>query len=107
MPDLPGLVAEHLAAAAASPRGRSALKLIHDGPLRQSVIALSAGQKVEEHNTPLAATLQVLHGLVRLTSPGGDVVLAAGALEPVPPERHGLVAIDDAVVLLTVVTAEE
>ncbi|MFD1506208.1 cupin [Georgenia yuyongxinii] len=107
MPDIPGLVAEHLAAAEASPRGRSALKLIHDGPLRQSIIALAAGQKLEEHNTPLAATLQVLHGLVRLTSPGGDVVLPAGALEPVPHERHGLAAIEDSVVLLTAVTAEE
>ncbi|TRW46993.1 cupin [Georgenia yuyongxinii] len=107
MPDIPGLVAEHLAAAGASPRGRSALKLIHDGPLRQSIISLAAGQKLEEHNTPRAATLQVLHGLVRVTSPGGDVVLAAGALEPLPHERHGLAAIEDSVVLLTAVTAGE
>ncbi len=106
MPELPALVTEHLAAATASPRGRSALKVIHDGPLRQTVIALAGGQKLEEHNTPPAATLQVLHGRVRLTSPGGDVLLSAGSLEPIPHERHGLAAVEDSVVLLTAVNRE-
>ncbi|UNX54657.1 cupin [Georgenia sp. TF02-10] len=106
MPELPTLVTEHLTAAAAAPRRRSALRVIHDGPLRQTVIALLAGEEMEEHNTPPAATVQVLHGRVRLTGTDSDVVLGAGALEPVPQARHGLVAVDDAVVLLTAVNRE-
>ncbi len=107
MPDLPGLVSEQLAAAGASARGRSALRVVHDGPLRQTVIALLAGQSLEEHNTPPAATLQVLRGRVRLTSPSGDVVLSAGALELVPHDRHGVSAIEDSVVLLTAVNPQQ
>ena len=82
MPELPALITERLAAAMASSRGRSALKVIHDGPLRQTVIALAGGQKLEEHNTPPAATLQVLHGRVRMTS-----AIAALAIDAHDPRR--------------------
>ncbi|WNI26411.1 cupin [Streptomyces sp. ITFR-16] len=101
--DLNALAAEHLAAARASAHGRSAHLLLHEEPLRQTVIALTEGSALDEHNAPPAASLQVLRGSVRLTAASGDVELTPGRLHPIPQERHGLLALEDAVVLLTAV----
>ncbi|MER5737036.1 MULTISPECIES: cupin [unclassified Streptomyces] len=101
--DLTAVADEHLAAARSAPHGRSAHLVLHDGVLRQSVIALKAGTILDEHNAPPASSLQVLSGRVRLTTPGWSDELAAGALRQIPKERHGLTAVDDCVVLLTVV----
>ncbi|MET9661075.1 cupin [Streptomyces sp. NPDC006510] len=103
MDDLNALADEHLAAARASAHGRSAHRLLHEEPLRQTVIALTSGSALDEHNAPAAASLQVLRGRVRLTAASGDVELSAGALQAIPQERHGLLALEDAVVLLTAV----
>ncbi|MBB4948353.1 quercetin dioxygenase-like cupin family protein [Kitasatospora gansuensis] len=102
--DLAAAADEHAALAAAAPHGRSAHLLLHDGVLRQTVIALTAGTALDEHNAPVAAALQVLRGRVSLTIAGRRVELTAGQLHPVPQERHGLLAHTDAVVLLTTVT---
>ncbi|MFH9073584.1 hypothetical protein [Streptomyces alboflavus] len=105
--DLTALAEEHLNEARTAAHGRSARMIVHDGALRQSVIALAAGSALDEHGTPPAASLQALRGKVRLTSVSGDtdIVLAAGQLCAVPQERHGLLGLEDSVVLLTVVTA--
>ncbi|MEU3607132.1 cupin [Streptomyces sp. NPDC035033] len=101
--DLPALADEHLAAARTDPHGRSARLVLHDGVLRQTVIALTAGTSLDEHNAPPAASLQVLSGRVRLTTHGWEDELAAGVLRMIPKERHGLTAVNDSVVLLTAV----
>lgn len=103
MDDLNALAVEHLALARTSPHGRSAHLLLREDTLRQSVIALTGGSALDEHNAPPAASLQVLRGAVRLTAASGDVELAAGTLHPIPQERHGVLALEDAVVLLTAV----
>ncbi|MFB7636213.1 cupin [Streptomyces sp. NPDC056149] len=105
MVNLETLVRDQLDDARASAHGRSAHLFVHDGPLRQTVIALLAGTALDEHNTPPAASLQVLRGRVRLTGPGGgEQELTVGHIAPVPHARHGLRAIEDSVALLTVVT---
>lgn len=103
--DLAEVIAEQAARAADSPHGRSAHLVLHDGVLRQTVIALTAGTALDEHNAPVAASLQVLRGRVALTVAGRRVELTEGLLHPVPQERHGLLAHTDSVVLLTAVTA--
>ncbi|QMU75483.1 cupin [Streptacidiphilus sp. PB12-B1b] len=105
MDDLGQLCEEHLAKARADAHGRSAHLLLHQGPLRQTVIALTAGAALDEHNAPIAASLQTLRGSVVLTAAGGDRTVPTGAIHPVPQERHGLRALEDSVVLLTAVTA--
>ena len=85
--------------AAAGPRSRSSGRE-HD--LRQTLIALTAGRALGEHEAPGEATLQVLSGRVRLHAgedswEGGD-----GDYLIIPPVRHDLEAVTDAVVLLTV-----
>ncbi|MFD3975751.1 cupin [Streptomyces cyaneofuscatus] len=103
MDDLNALAEEHLTAARASAHGRSAHLLIQEPPLRQTVIALTSGSALDEHNAPPAASLLVLRGTVRLTADSGDAELPAGTLHPIPQERHGLLALQDTVVLLTAV----
>ncbi|WP_318210291.1 MULTISPECIES: cupin [unclassified Streptomyces] len=100
--DLTALADEHMAAARTAPHGRSAHLIMHDGVLRQSVIALTAGTSLDEHNAPPAASLQVLRGRVNLTLAGRTEELPTGTLRMLR-ERHGITALDDAVVLLTAV----
>ncbi len=103
MTDLRTLAERHLSQAKADKNGRSAHMFLHEGPLRQTVIALTEGSRLEEHVSPHAASLQVITGRVVLTSGVGDTELGAGELAPVPPERHGLTAAEDSVILLTTV----
>ncbi|HEX7804644.1 MAG TPA: cupin [Cellulomonas sp.] len=105
MPDLLSLTWSHLQEAKAAPNGRSAGRIVHDGDLRQTVVGLAAGTELGEHNAPHAATLQVLHGRVRVTSPSGDDELGTGALHLLTHERHAVLALEDSVFLLTTVTA--
>ncbi|WP_432079060.1 cupin [Streptomyces sp. YPW6] len=103
MDDINALAEDHLTAARASAHGRSAHLVLQQPPLRQTVIALTEGTALDEHNAPPAASLLVLRGSVRLTAGSGDTELSAGTLHPIPRERHGLLALSDAVVLLTAV----
>ena len=95
---------EQLGLAREAHSGRAA-HTVHGGVghfLRQTVIALTGGTGLAEHESPGEATLQVLRGRVRLTTAGDTWAGAAGDLLVVPQERHGLHADEDAVVLLTV-----
>jgi quercetin dioxygenase-like cupin family protein len=102
---LTALAREHLETARAASSGRSSHTVYggHEHSLRQTLIALKAGCGLDDHESPGEATLQVLHGRVRVTdtkahwegSPGDHIVI--------PTSRHGLHAIEDSAVLLTVV----
>jgi quercetin dioxygenase-like cupin family protein len=74
----------------------------HEQVLRQTVMALIADTEMQEHESPGAATLHVLSGRVRLTAGEDSWEGRSGDLIVIPPVRHGLVAIEDSVVLLTV-----
>ncbi|MEU3191395.1 cupin [Streptomyces sp. NPDC006992] len=107
MDDVTALAAEHLALARKDPHGRSAYLFLHDGPLRQSVIALTEGSSLEEHNTPPAASVHVLQGSIRLTEGSADQDVAAGQIQRVPHLRHGVLALEDTVFVLTAVTGTD
>ncbi|MBX9245894.1 cupin [Actinotalea ferrariae] len=106
LPDLAELTRTHLAAAHESPHGRSAELVLHDGVLRQTVIALTGGSELGEHNAPHAASVFVLAGRVRVTGLDQDEI-AAGQLARLTHERHGVVALEDSAFLLTTVTSLE
>ncbi len=57
-----------------------------------------------EHDSPGEATLQVIVGEVRLTAGADSWDGGAGDHLVIPPQRHDLAALTDAVVLLTVAT---
>ena len=74
----------------------------HEHVLRQTMIALSAGQRLDEHENPGEATVHVLHGRVRLGAGETSWEGSPGDLLVVPDARHSLEALEPAVVLLTV-----
>ncbi|HLS64106.1 MAG TPA: cupin [Ruania sp.] len=105
MPDLTALTSSHLQAARDSEHGRSAELVLRDGVLRQSILALREGTELAEHNSPHAASIQVLVGRVRVTGEG-DPVIAAGELQVLTHQRHAVLALEDSVFLLTTVTSQ-
>ncbi|OBA97732.1 LuxR family transcriptional regulator [Mycobacteriaceae bacterium 1482268.1] len=102
---LTALAREQLEIARATNSGRSSHTVYggHEHSLRQTLIALKAGCGLDDHESPGEATLHVLNGRVRITNaevhwdgrPGDHIVI--------PLSRHGLQAIEDSAVLLTVV----
>lgn len=103
---VPTLADELLAEARRASAGRAARTLTPgaERPLNQTLVALEEGVSLSEHNCPPAATLHVLIGPVCLTAGDDHVDLAAGDHTPIPPVRHSLSCIDDAVVVLTAAT---
>jgi quercetin dioxygenase-like cupin family protein len=101
---LTALARQHLQIASAASSGRSAHTIYggHENVLRQTLIALRAGSKLDEHESPGEATLQVLRGRVTLVAGGDRWNGSPGDLLPIPDSRHALEAVDDSVVLLTV-----
>lgn len=102
--DLHAAAGELLDQARGLDAGRSARTLTPraGGPLKQTLLALLAGRRLDEHRAPGPATLQVLQGSVTLGTDGNSVTLAAGQWSAIPDEVHDLAAEVDAVVLLTV-----
>ena len=104
---LPDLVDQLIATAREAHSGRAAHTLHGNSAhhLRQTVIALTAGNSLSDHESTHEASLQVLRGRVTLTTTADlDWIGVAGDLVIVPNSRHGLVAQDDSAVLLTVLT---
>lgn len=95
---------ELLQSAHTSSSGRAGRTLLPGAgaPLQQTLLALVAGRSLSDHETPTAATLQVLSGVVRLTGGQEPLELRSGEFAQIPPVRHGLDALDDAVVLISV-----
>ncbi len=97
-------VREHLRQAAAASNGRSAQTVYggHEQALRQTLIALTAQTVLSDHENPGEATLLVLRGRVRLTCREDAWEAMAGDLLVMPHDRHGVEALEDSAVLLTV-----
>jgi quercetin dioxygenase-like cupin family protein len=101
---LTALARQQLGLAEAASSGRSSATVYggHEHTLRQTVIALAAGQALDEHENPGEATVQVLHGRIRLRAGAISWEGASGDLLIVPDTRHSLEALEPAAVLLTV-----
>jgi quercetin dioxygenase-like cupin family protein len=100
--DLPALADETLAEARGQHSRRAARTLVAGAAQRATLIALADGAELTEHNAPPAATLYVVTGQVRLYTHDQEWLLRGGELAHIPAKRHGLQAMTDAAVLLTV-----
>lgn len=101
---LTALVRQQLDLAKRATSGRSAHTVYggHEQVLRQTLIALNAGQKMDEHENPGEATVHVLHGRVRLVAGTTSWDGSPGDLLIVPKVRHALEAVETSAILLTV-----
>ena len=102
---LTALARTHLAQAREASSGRSAETVYggHERQLRQTLIALRAGQSLAENASPGEATLQVILGRVLLHSGGNEWNGSPGDLFTIPDALHSLDAVEDSVFVLTVV----
>ena len=85
--------------------GRAAHKLT-GGPashLTQTVIAMTAGTTLSEHENPGEATLLVLEGAVRMRAGDDAWEGRNGDLLSIPDVRHSVEALLDSAILLTAV----
>ncbi|WP_104091891.1 cupin domain-containing protein [Arthrobacter sp. GMC3] len=101
---LTALARELLGTAKTKSSGRSARTVYggHECVLRQTVIALTAGSSLDEHDNSGEATIQVLTGRIVLIT--GDVRWegSPGDHLVVPVARHSVDALADSAFLLTV-----
>lgn len=86
--------------------GRSAKTVFggHEHQLRQTLIALRAGESLAEHENPGEATLYVVRGRVLLRSADASWNGSPADLMTIPDGVHAVDAVEDSVVLLTVTT---
>ena len=102
---LTALAREQLETARAASSGRSSHTVYggHEHSLRQTLIALTAGSALHDHDSPGEATLHVLQGRVRVINSEAQWEGSPGDHIVIPSSRHGLQALEDSAVLLTVV----
>ncbi len=102
---LAAIAREQLEAARRSPSSRASVTAFggHEHALRQTVIALSAGSALDEHENPGEATILVLSGRVELAASGQTWQGRQDDLLVIPDGLHALRALEDSAVLLTAV----
>ena len=92
-----------LASARSSTQSRSAHTVHggHEHSLRQTVIALLAGEHLHEHEHGAETTVYVLRGRVQLVAGRDRWEAVPGDLLSLPDRRHRVEAVTDAVFLFT------
>lgn len=102
---LDALAREQLERARAGASARSSATVFggHEHALRQTLVALLAGAALSDHENPGEATLHVLRGRVELTAGEDSWEARSGDFLVIPDARHGVLAHEDSVVLLTAV----
>jgi quercetin dioxygenase-like cupin family protein len=105
--DLQVAADELLAEAGQLNAGRSARTLTPGpgAPLKQTLLALTAGQHLQDHLAPGPTTLLGIRGEAVLTHDDAAMTLTEGVWAACPVGPHSLDAVTDAVVLLTVTPA--
>jgi quercetin dioxygenase-like cupin family protein len=107
--DLHAAADELLSQAGRLGSGRSARTMTPGpgSPLKQTLLALTAGQQLQEHVAPGPTTLLGVRGTCVLTFDGAAVTLTDGLWAACPTGPHALEAVSDTVVLLTVASADD
>jgi len=91
------------ASRAGSGRGSKTIYGGHEHRLRQTLIALRAGRSLADHENPGEGTVQVLSGRIVLRAGDDSWSGWNGDLITIPPGVHSVEALEDSVLLLTVV----
>lgn len=104
--DMASAVNELLETAASQSSGRAARTLTPGtgSRLKQTLLALKEGRRLDEHVAPGQATVYVLQGSGTLNCGDQSWDLTSGSWAVVPSDPHDLVATSDFAALLTTVT---
>ncbi|HXS51709.1 MAG TPA: cupin domain-containing protein [Usitatibacter sp.] len=82
--------------------------LIRDEHFEVFRLVMEQGKQLPEHEHASLITIQCLRGRVQVTMPGREEVLSAGTMIYLASgERHGLHALEDSSVLVTMLVARE
>ena len=102
--DLRAAGRELLDKAAGLRAGRSARTLTpgRGARLKQSLLALKAGERLQDHLAPGPTTVLGIQGTAVLHHADASVTVTAGVWTTCPTEAHSLEAVSDTVVLITV-----
>ncbi|MGH3384781.1 MAG: cupin domain-containing protein [Nocardioidaceae bacterium] len=93
---------EQLERARQSSNGRASTTVHRGRRLRQTLLALTAGTRLAEHQSPGDATVLCLRGHVVINVGERSIDVPESTLVDVPAQRHDLVAVEDSLVILTV-----
>lgn len=101
---LTALARQQLKLAVGASSGRSSQTVYggHSRKLRQTVVALAAGNKLAEHDLSGESTVLVLSGKLELISGEKTWKGSTGDLLVIPDARHSVEALEDVNFLLTV-----
>ncbi|RVW02977.1 cupin domain-containing protein [Rhodococcus xishaensis] len=101
---LTALARQQLKLAATMSSGRSSQTVFggHQRHLRQTVIALTSGHSLAEHDSPGEATILVLSGKLALICGEDSWKGSTGDMLIIPAARHSVDALEDVAFLLTV-----
>ena len=102
--DLAGAAEDLLAQARDMSSGRAARTLTPGAGavLKQTLMAIASGRRLDEHQANGPATVQVLQGAVTLRTGDTTLEVSEGHWAAIPDAPHDVVADADAVLLLTV-----
>ncbi|KGN37806.1 hypothetical protein [Knoellia subterranea] len=104
--DLVAAGASLLEAARSQANGHASTLVVGGTAQRAVLMALTAGSALGEHDSPPAATFQVVTGSARLYAVDGPSwTVRTGEVVAIPSARHGVEALEDCVILLTVALA--
>lgn len=83
--------------------GFHAEPLVRRGALQQTILALTEGMRLTEHEAEVPVSLYLLHGAIRVEAPE-PFVIGQGELHELPDRRRAVVAVEDTVMLLSAAT---
>ncbi|MGP5054815.1 hypothetical protein ACTXJ3_06920 [Brachybacterium paraconglomeratum] len=86
--------------ARSSGAGFHAEPVVRRGALQQTILALTEGTRLTEHEGEVPASLYLMHGAIRVEAPE-PFVIQQGELHELPDRRRAVVAVEDTVMLLT------
>lgn len=89
-----------------SPRGHSAatIEAAPADAFRHSIVAITAGNRINEHHGLGTTTVHVLVGRVRVACATESSEASSGELLVLPQAPHSVTALEDSAVLLTIAT---
>ena len=79
--------------------------VVRRATLQQTILSLTEGTQLTEHESEVPASIYVLHGAIRVEAPE-PFVIQQGELHELPELRRKVVAVEDTVLLLSAAVAE-